>query len=286
MWRSSAAAWSGRAWRWRLRIRALRVLSIEAHAPDERPAAQLRRSHHGARQRRAPHSRHARRLAGHRRRGRCRSAAFTSRTRATSASARLEASEHELDAFGYTVSNRHIGAVLWRLLRTRARITLRLSRASARAAARRRCGAAATGRCQRRASARSAPHWWSRPTAPTRWSRRPPALLESSSDYEQVALVANIRTDRPSRGIAYRALCARRADGTAAAVGRAAITVVWALAPARAAAHAGLRARRVLRPAAAALRLARGQDSRGRSARRLPARRWCVRSSNARRAWR
>ena len=38
--------------------------------------------------------------------------------------ARLRSAEHALEAFGYTVSNRHIGAVLWRLLRARARVEL------------------------------------------------------------------------------------------------------------------------------------------------------------------
>jgi len=38
--------------------------------------------------------------------------------------ARLQAAEHGLEAFGYTVSNRQIGAVLWRILRARGRIEL------------------------------------------------------------------------------------------------------------------------------------------------------------------
>ena len=38
--------------------------------------------------------------------------------------ARLDAADHELAAFGYTVSNRHLGAALWRALRRSSRIEL------------------------------------------------------------------------------------------------------------------------------------------------------------------
>src|SRR5262249_40978917 len=38
--------------------------------------------------------------------------------------ARLEANEHQLDAFGYTVRNRHLGQVLWQTLQQRGGVAL------------------------------------------------------------------------------------------------------------------------------------------------------------------
>lgn len=148
--------------------------------------------------------------------------------------ARLEASEHELDAFGYTVSNRHIGAVLWRLLRTRARITLacpaRVRALQLGADAVRLQLADASG-VEREVSAAlvvaaDGAHSVVRQAA---------GIAESSSDYAQVAVVANIRTDRPSRGIAFERFAQ---DGPMALLPLSGghFTVVWALAPVRAAA--------------------------------------------------
>jgi 2-octaprenyl-6-methoxyphenol hydroxylase len=147
--------------------------------------------------------------------------------------ARLDAAEHELEAFGYTVSNRHLGTVLWRALE-----------------------------CCRQVELRSPAHV-SAVTLGPEWaelrlqSERPGAhdddsvlqarlvvaadgahslvkqaagIDSSEGDYRQVAVVANISTDRCARGIAYERFTATGplallplADG--------AYTVVWTLPP-------------------------------------------------------
>jgi 2-octaprenyl-6-methoxyphenol hydroxylase len=144
--------------------------------------------------------------------------------------ARLNAAEHELDAFGYTVNNRQLGAILWRALarypqvqlQSPARVTaldvgpewaeLRIDDGSALQA---RLVVAADGA-----------HSLVKQTA---------GIDSSERDYGQVALVANIRTDRSARAIAYERFTATGplallplADGS--------YTVVWTLAPERAAA--------------------------------------------------
>ena len=118
---------------------------------------------------------------------------------AASALRACDASEHALDAFGYTVSNRHIGAVLWQALRARARVELPARRACARCSSETtRCAlrvADAAG-VERAVDARlvvaaDGAHSLVRQAA---------GIAESSSDYGQVAVVANVRTDRPSAG--------------------------------------------------------------------------------------
>jgi 2-octaprenyl-6-methoxyphenol hydroxylase len=143
--------------------------------------------------------------------------------------ARLNAAEHELSAFGYTVNNRQLGAILWRALarypqvqlQSPARVTaldvgpdwaeLRIDDGSALQA---RLVVAADGA-----------HSLVKQTA---------GIDSSERDYGQVALVANFRTDRSARGIAYERFTATGplallplADGS--------YTVVWTLAPDRAA---------------------------------------------------
>jgi 2-octaprenyl-6-methoxyphenol hydroxylase len=150
--------------------------------------------------------------------------------------ARLNAAEHELTAFGYTVNNRQLGAILWRALerwpqvelQTPARVTavnlgpewaeLRVQAGHA--------GAPDEGQLvqARLVVAADGAHSLVKQAA---------GIDSSERDYHQVALVANIRTDRSARAIAYERFTTTGplallplADGS--------YTVVWTLAPERA----------------------------------------------------
>lgn len=150
--------------------------------------------------------------------------------------ARLEAAEHQLDAFGYTLSNRHIGAVLWRALRARARIELasparvlavRLGAQAAAGAAELRYADDAGVEHQVRASlvvAADGAHSLVKQAA---------GIASSDEDYHQVAVVANIRSDRPARGIAYERF-AQAGPMALLPLPSGAYTLVWTLSPERA----------------------------------------------------
>jgi 2-octaprenyl-6-methoxyphenol hydroxylase len=142
--------------------------------------------------------------------------------------ARLDAAEHELAAFGYTVSNRQLGAILWRALERRAQVELRsparvtaVSLGPEWAELRLQDGSLVQARL---VVAADGAHSLVKQAA---------GIDSSERDYHQVALVANIRTDRSARGIAYERFTAAGplallplADG--------AYTVVWTLPPERA----------------------------------------------------
>jgi 2-octaprenyl-6-methoxyphenol hydroxylase len=156
--------------------------------------------------------------------------------------ARLDAADHELAAFGYTVSNRHLGAALWRALRRSSRIEL-VSPARVTGlelgpewaeltVARDRVGAALDtsapepdGLVQARlVVAADGAH---------SLVKRVAGIDSQASDYGQVAVVANVSTDRSARGIAFERFTA---SGPLALLPLAdgAYTVVWTLAPERA----------------------------------------------------
>jgi 2-octaprenyl-6-methoxyphenol hydroxylase len=147
--------------------------------------------------------------------------------------ARLEAAQHQLTAFGYTVSNRHIGAVLWQALRAQQRLSLlcparTLEAQIAADGARLRIADAAGVETQLHAAlvvAADGAHSLIKQAA---------GIASSEDDYRQVAVVANIRTDARAGGIAYE----RFADtGPMALLPLAGgdYTVVWTLEPERAA---------------------------------------------------
>jgi 2-octaprenyl-6-methoxyphenol hydroxylase len=152
--------------------------------------------------------------------------------------ARLDAADHELAAFGYTVSNRQLGAVLWRALRRCAGIEL-LSPA--------RVSAVKLGPEWAQLTVERGPAVEGQPDADGLVQarlvvaadgahslvKRAAGIDSQASDYGQVAVVANVRTDRSARGIAFERFTAAGplallplADG--------AYTVVWTLAPDRA----------------------------------------------------
>jgi 2-octaprenyl-6-methoxyphenol hydroxylase len=150
--------------------------------------------------------------------------------------ARLESAQFAQEAFGYTVSNRHIGAVLWGALRAQRRITLA---SPARVVGVELASDAATLRI----AADGAPE--STVTAALVVAadgahsliKQVAGIESSTSDYGQVALVAHLKTDRAAHGVAYErftaagpiALLPLFADGYA---------LVWTLAPAAAEAMA------------------------------------------------
>jgi 2-octaprenyl-6-methoxyphenol hydroxylase len=146
--------------------------------------------------------------------------------------ARLEAAAHQLEAFGYTVSNRHIGAVLWRALRARERITLASParvlevQLAADAAQLRIADAAGGERLVHAALVVAADGAQS-------LVKRAAGIASSDDDYEQVAVVANISTDRAARGIAYERF-AEAGPMALLPLATGAYTIVWTLSPERA----------------------------------------------------
>jgi 2-octaprenyl-6-methoxyphenol hydroxylase len=142
--------------------------------------------------------------------------------------ARLRASEHSVAAFGCTVSNRHIGAALWRALqaagielRSPARVSqvlLEPDRATLQVQ-----GTNAPDETieARLVVAADGAHSLVKQAA---------GIASNDESYHQMALVANVRTDRPARGIAYE----RFTDSGPLALlplYDGAYTVVWTLAP-------------------------------------------------------
>ena len=142
--------------------------------------------------------------------------------------ARLRAAEHGLPALGYTVSNRHIGAALWEALRTRAQITC-LSPARVKAvtltpdAAELRVSVDDTERLieARLAVAADGAHSLVKQAA---------GIGSRESAYGQIAVVANVATDRPAGGVAYERFVS---SGPLALMPRhdGSYTVIWALPP-------------------------------------------------------
>ena len=146
--------------------------------------------------------------------------------------ARLCAAEQGLEALGYVVSNRHIGAALWQELARRPQILVRnparvlearLERDGARLTVR---GAAETEELTARVMvAADGAHSLVRGAA---------GIAAMVEDYRQMAVVVHIATDRPASAVAYE----RFTPAGALAVlpladGR--YTVVWILSPERAA---------------------------------------------------
>jgi 2-octaprenyl-6-methoxyphenol hydroxylase len=148
--------------------------------------------------------------------------------------ARLQAAEHGLEAFGYTVSNRQIGAVLWRALRARGRIELACP---ARVCAVQLEPDAVQLRIADAAGAERMVHAALVVAADGAHSlvRQAAGIGSSEGDYGQVAVVANIRTDRPAAGIAYERF-AESGPMALLPLRRGHYTAVWALEPVRAAA--------------------------------------------------
>jgi len=119
--------------------------------------------------------------------------------------ARLRAEEHSLDAFGFTVSNRHLGRVLWQALRTRSRVQL--------LAPARVCKAELSAREARLSITRGAPgsgpeeSWTARLVVAADGARslikQAADIPSSTQEYGQVAVVAVVQTDAPATGCAF-----------------------------------------------------------------------------------
>jgi 2-octaprenyl-6-methoxyphenol hydroxylase len=142
--------------------------------------------------------------------------------------ARLDCREHGIDAFGYTIPNRHLGAVLWRALQRSsvevhapARVQ-QVSLSDAAAAIDYIDPASGHSRLEARlAVGADGVHSQVRQAA---------GIETETRDYEQLALVANVRAERAADGVAYERFTASGPlallplfDGS--------YTVVWCCAP-------------------------------------------------------
>jgi 2-octaprenyl-6-methoxyphenol hydroxylase len=151
--------------------------------------------------------------------------------------ARLRASDQGLEALGYVVSNRHIGAALWQALTAQSALLLRVPA--------RVCEVQFAADCVRlQLAAPDAPVAQSgggevvearvvvaADGAQSMLARRA-GIAHMVEDYRQVAVVVHVATDRPSTGVAYERFTA---SGPLAVLplrdGR--YTIVWTLTPER-----------------------------------------------------
>ncbi len=147
-------------------------------------------------------------------------------------SARLTAAEHGLEALGYTVSNRRLGEALWRALRSRANLELacpaRVLALQLSAAAAELTLAGAAGQRRVRSALVVAADGAHSLVA------RAAGIGMQSSDYGQVAVVANLRTDRPARGVSFERFAGSGPMALLPLAGGT-WTAVWTLPAARAA---------------------------------------------------
>jgi 2-octaprenyl-6-methoxyphenol hydroxylase len=143
--------------------------------------------------------------------------------------ARLRASEHQLAAFGFTLSNRDIGAAMWRALKRNQRIEVR---SPARVTQVRLQPESATLHVQDASGAESLVSARLAVAADGAHSlvKQAAGIGSENSSYDQVAVVANVRTDRAAQGIAFE-----RFTGTGPLavlpLHDGAYMVVWTLAP-------------------------------------------------------
>lgn len=145
--------------------------------------------------------------------------------------ARLQAQEHQLPAFGYTVSNRHIGACLWSALRhsclewcSPARVTqVVLDANMARLRIHNGDGTQRDIEARLVVAADGA----------NSLVKQTAGIASQTSEYHQVAVVANVKTDSAARGIAFERFSA---SGPLAVLPLydGAYMVVWTLAADRA----------------------------------------------------
>jgi 2-octaprenyl-6-methoxyphenol hydroxylase len=116
--------------------------------------------------------------------------------------ARLDHREHGIEAFGYTVPNRHLGAVLWRALQrssVRVHAPARVTRVSSGAASAAIDYSLADPAIAYRLEARLVVG----ADGVNSLVRQAAGIQAEARDYGQVAVVANLRADRAADGIAY-----------------------------------------------------------------------------------
>jgi 2-octaprenyl-6-methoxyphenol hydroxylase len=150
--------------------------------------------------------------------------------------ARLDAEQHELDAFGYTVSNRHLGNVLWRELQARGGVELwrEAEVTAASLAAEAATITVRTAQGERNLTARLLVA----ADGADSIVKRVAGIASEASSYQQTALVSTVRSDCSSQDIAYErftdsgpiALLPRRDRAHA---------LIWTLPPALATALSG-----------------------------------------------
>lgn len=115
--------------------------------------------------------------------------------------ARLDAEQHGLDAFGYTVSNRHLGQVLWQALQERNAVALwqQAEVTAARLDAEAATLTVRTSEGERRVTARLVVA----ADGANSIVKRVAGITSQATPYQQVALVSTVRGDCPSDAIAY-----------------------------------------------------------------------------------
>ena len=146
--------------------------------------------------------------------------------------ARLVATEQGVEALGYVVPNRAIGAALWARLRSLPELTLRvpacLGSVDIAPTGVRLEIVDATGRCERIAArlvvAADGAHSQIRTAA---------AIATTTENYEQLAVVANVATDRGAEGIAYERFTPTGPLAVLPLTGGS-LAVIWACSPERA----------------------------------------------------
>jgi 2-octaprenyl-6-methoxyphenol hydroxylase len=159
--------------------------------------------------------------------------------------ARLSAAAQGLPALGYVVSNRHIGAALWQQLRAVPAITVRCPARVRAVELRPECaqlqvlfGELTTAGQGKANTDRSAEHVRARLAVAADGAgslvRAAAGIGARVEDYEQVAVVVHVATDRPANGVAFERFTATGplavlplADGR--------YTIVWTVKPDRAA---------------------------------------------------
>ncbi len=143
--------------------------------------------------------------------------------------ARLDAAEHDLAAFGYTVSNRHLGTVLWQALQRRGGVRL-WNPAQVQAVALATAGATLTLRGpagERQLQARLLVA----ADGADSMVKRAAGIASEATSYDQVALVSNVRCDCGAGDTAYE----RFTDSGPLALlprGDGGYALIWTLPPA------------------------------------------------------
>jgi 2-octaprenyl-6-methoxyphenol hydroxylase len=145
---------------------------------------------------------------------------------------RLEASAFGQQAFGFTVSNRHLGAVLWGALRAAQRISLA---SPARVTGVELAAEEATLRIAEQGMAERTVTAALVVAADGAHSlvKQVAGIDSSTSDYGQVALIANLKTDRAAQGVAFERFTATGPIALLPLIGNS-YALVWTLAPAAA----------------------------------------------------
>ena len=152
--------------------------------------------------------------------------------------ARLSAAEQRIDALGYVVPNRHIGAALWKQLAARPQILIRNpARVREVRLAEDAAHLVVAGRSNVAVDGDAVEHFAARLVVAADGAhslvRSAAGIAAVVEDYAQVAVVVQVATERPATGIAYERFT-RTGPLAVLPLADGRYTVVWTLAPDRA----------------------------------------------------